>query len=129
MTATTTTALCPPFCDAAPAGGVECGGGALHRPGWPVGVPFVDDPAVVANDGTTIRVGITDVGGGDLVLSLIIRAGDRETVAPLSPEAAFWLHDNIAHGRARMSRWGDDSPVSQSILQQEHALTLAARTP
>lgn len=118
MTAVLTTRTpCPPYCDAGPDGGVFCGGGENHIPGWPVGLPDEGDP-VVAEDGTVVTVGITDVGGGELRLSLILRHPDREVHLPLSDDAAFDLQYVLAVARVRLSRYDDDRPTLMSVTDE-----------
>lgn len=119
MTAALTTRTpCPPYCDAGPDGGVFCGGGDHHVPGWPVGLPDEGDP-VVAEDGTVVTVGITDVGEGELRLSLILRSPDRVVHLPLSDNAAFDLQYALALARVRLTRYGDERPTLMSVTGEQ----------
>ena len=116
-------APCPPWCDAEPGqdGGVFCGGWEKHVPGWPVGLPCETDPTV-AEDGTVVTVGVTDVGGGELRLSLILRQPSGDVVhVPLSEDAAFELQHNLALSRMWQSRYDDFRPVDLSITNEQIA--------
>ncbi|GAA1550493.1 hypothetical protein GCM10009827_083950 [Dactylosporangium maewongense] len=106
-------APCPPYCDATPDGGMFCGGGDKHVPGWPVGLPAEGDP-IVAEDGTVVTVAITDVGGGELRLSLILRQYGREVHLPLSGLAALDLQEGLDLGRDRLSRFAEGSVTRMS---------------
>jgi hypothetical protein len=86
---------CPPYCDGGPDGGIHCGGGANHKPGWPDGLPYEQD-VIVGEDGTTLSPSVTRWPDGRMQVSLIIRWDGEERTVWLSEKAAELFGDSAA---------------------------------
>lgn len=85
--------FCPPWCDGNPDGGIWCGGGDNHRPGWPDGEPYAHE-TVHGADGSTLNVTATRRPGAGISVALVVcpPTGGRVEV-PLSEKEAERLGD------------------------------------